>query len=44
VTIHIPRAMHGTLSERARQMLRFNPVVESLDDLPEQEMYQAFAY
>jgi hypothetical protein len=44
VTIHIPRAIHETLSERARQMLRFNPVVESLDDLPETEIYQAFAY
>jgi hypothetical protein len=44
VTIHIPRAVHATLSERARQMLRFNPVVESLDDLPETEVYQAFAY
>jgi ectoine hydroxylase-related dioxygenase (phytanoyl-CoA dioxygenase family) len=44
VTIHIPRAVHETLSERARQMLRFNPVVESLDDLPAREIYQAFAY
>lgn len=44
VTIHIPRAMHETLSDRARRMLRFNPVVESLDDLPETEIYQAFAY
>jgi hypothetical protein len=44
VTIHIPRAVHETLSDRARRMLRFNPVVESLDDLPETEIYQAFAY
>ncbi|HLL71816.1 MAG TPA: phytanoyl-CoA dioxygenase family protein [Pyrinomonadaceae bacterium] len=44
VTIHIPRAVHETLSERARHMLRFNPVVELLDDLPETEIYQAFAY
>lgn len=44
VTIHIPRAVHAGLSERARRMLRFNPVVESLDDLPEREVYQAFAY
>lgn len=44
VTIHIPRAVHETLSERAQRMLRFNPVVESLDDLPETEIYQAFAY
>ncbi|HEV2800787.1 MAG TPA: phytanoyl-CoA dioxygenase family protein [Pyrinomonadaceae bacterium] len=44
VTIHIPRRVHETLSERARRMLRFNPVVESLDDLPQTEIYQAFAY
>jgi hypothetical protein len=44
VTIHIPRHVHRTLSERARRMLRFNPVVESLDDLPPTEIYQAFAY
>lgn len=44
VTIHIPRRVHETLSERARRMLRFNPVVESLDDLPATEIYQAFAY
>jgi ectoine hydroxylase-related dioxygenase (phytanoyl-CoA dioxygenase family) len=44
VTIHIPRVVHATLSERARRMLRFNPVVESLDDLPETEIYQSFAY
>lgn len=44
VTIHVPRAVHETLSERARRMLRFNPVVESLDDLPAREIYQAFAY
>jgi len=44
VTIHIPSAVHATLSERARRMLRFNPVVESLEDLPETEIYQAFAY
>ncbi|MCA1564585.1 MAG: phytanoyl-CoA dioxygenase family protein [Acidobacteria bacterium] len=44
VTIHIPRHVHETLSERARRMLRFNPVVESLDDLPPTEIYQAFAY
>ncbi|MDX6272376.1 MAG: hypothetical protein QOD28_3599 [Acidobacteriota bacterium] len=44
VTIHIPRHVHETLSERARRMLRFNPVVESLDDLPATEIYQAFAY
>lgn len=44
VRVHIPRAAQATLSAKARQMLRFNPVVESLDDLPDTEIYQAFAY
>lgn len=44
VTIHVPRASLTTLSERARRLLRFNPIVESLDDLPDTEIYQAFAY
>jgi ectoine hydroxylase-related dioxygenase (phytanoyl-CoA dioxygenase family) len=44
VSIHVPRAILGTLSDRARRLLRFNPVVESLDDLPDTEVYQAYAY
>ena len=44
VSINIPRAALDTLSERARHLLRFNPVVESLDEKPEVEVYQAFAY
>lgn len=44
VSIRIPRAMLPMLSERARQMLRFNPIVESPDDVPGTEIYQAFAY
>src|SRR4051794_17328108 len=44
VSIHIPRAALETLSERARRMLRFNPVVESLDDVRDTEIYQSFAY
>ena len=44
VSINIPRATLDTLSERARHLLRFNPVVESLDEKPEVEVYQAFAY
>ncbi|MGI9105021.1 MAG: phytanoyl-CoA dioxygenase family protein [Pyrinomonadaceae bacterium] len=44
VTIHIPRAVDAALSQRARRMLRFNPVVASLDDVPDTEIYQAFAY
>ncbi|HEX8283171.1 MAG TPA: phytanoyl-CoA dioxygenase family protein [Pyrinomonadaceae bacterium] len=43
VSIRVPRAVHETLSERARFLLRFNPVVESLDDGGE-EVYQSFAY
>lgn len=43
VSIRVPRAALATLSERARSMLRFNPVVESPDDGGE-EVYQSFAY
>jgi ectoine hydroxylase-related dioxygenase (phytanoyl-CoA dioxygenase family) len=43
VSIDVPReAWHG-LSERARELLRDNPVVERLDDSGG-ERYQAFAY
>ncbi|MDQ3798015.1 MAG: phytanoyl-CoA dioxygenase family protein [Acidobacteriota bacterium] len=44
VSIRIPRAVWENLSPRSRQMLRFNQVVESLDDAPQTEIYQAFAY
>jgi ectoine hydroxylase-related dioxygenase (phytanoyl-CoA dioxygenase family) len=44
VSIQIPRAALDTLSERARHMLRFNPIVESLEDKPQAEVYQSFAY
>jgi hypothetical protein len=43
VSIRIPRATLGTLSPRARQLLRFNPIVESLE-ADGTEVYQAFAY
>jgi ectoine hydroxylase-related dioxygenase (phytanoyl-CoA dioxygenase family) len=43
VSIRIPRQIWEKLSSEARQMLRFNCVVESLDE-PETEIYQAFAY
>jgi len=43
VSIRVPRAALDTLSERARFLLRFNPVVDSLDDGGE-EVYQSFAY
>jgi hypothetical protein len=44
VSIQIPRAAFDTLSERARHLLRFNPIVESLDEKPEVEVYQSYAY
>jgi ectoine hydroxylase-related dioxygenase (phytanoyl-CoA dioxygenase family) len=44
VSIRVPRAALDTLSERARRLLRFSTVVESLDDQPGTEIYQAFAY
>jgi ectoine hydroxylase-related dioxygenase (phytanoyl-CoA dioxygenase family) len=44
VSIRIPRAALAGLSHRARHLLRFNPVVESLDDKDETEPYQSFAY
>ena len=44
VSIRVPRAILQTLSERARRMLRFNPVVESPEDQPDTEIYQSFAY
>jgi len=43
VNIRVPRAMLDSLSPRARQLLRFNPIVDSLEQ-PETEIYQAFAY
>lgn len=44
VSIQIPRSALDTLSERARYLLRFNQIVESLDDKPQVEIYQSFAY
>jgi ectoine hydroxylase-related dioxygenase (phytanoyl-CoA dioxygenase family) len=44
VSIRVPRAALETLSERARRLLRFSPVVESPDDQPDTEIYQAYAY
>lgn len=43
VSIRIPRATLDTLSKRARHLLRFNPIVESLDQSGN-EIYQSFAY
>lgn len=44
VSIRIPRQALTDLSERARKLLRFNPMVESLDEQPSGEAYQSFAY
>jgi hypothetical protein len=43
VSIRVPRAVHEELSETGRLLLRFNPVVDELDDGGE-EVYQSFAY
>ena len=43
VSIRIPRATYETLSERARFLLRFNPVVDDLEESAT-EVYQSFAY
>jgi hypothetical protein len=43
VSVRVPRAALATLSERARFLLRFSPVVDSPDDGGE-EVYQSFAY
>jgi hypothetical protein len=44
VSVRIPRDTYRQLSERARFLLRFNPVVDSLDDGEGTEVYQSFAY
>ncbi|UEM07959.1 phytanoyl-CoA dioxygenase family protein (plasmid) [Skermanella rosea] len=44
VSIKVPRAVHERLSDRARHLLRFNQVVESLDQVEQGEKYQAFAF
>jgi hypothetical protein len=43
VNIRVPRSALPGLSPRARQLLRFNPVVVRVDE-PEAEVYQSFAY
>ena len=44
VSIRIPRATWETLSEQSKHLLRYNPRVESLDEVDAREVYQAFAY
>ncbi|MFN2516445.1 MAG: phytanoyl-CoA dioxygenase family protein [Pyrinomonadaceae bacterium] len=43
VSIKIPQNALDSLSERARHLLRFNPIVQCLTDETE-EVYQSFAY
>lgn len=44
VSIRIPRRTWDGLSDFSKHMLRFNPRVESLDEVDTREIYQAFAY
>ncbi|MCU1286224.1 MAG: hypothetical protein JWO13_2574 [Acidobacteriales bacterium] len=44
VSIRVPRSAMESLSPRAKKMLRFNPVVESVEEKAEAEVYQSFAY
>lgn len=44
VSIQVPRAVHVRLSERARHLLRYNPIVENVDLSSRGEKYQSFAY
>jgi ectoine hydroxylase-related dioxygenase (phytanoyl-CoA dioxygenase family) len=44
VQVRIPRAEYEKLSDRAKFWLRFNPVVETVEQAEATEVYQAFAY
>jgi hypothetical protein len=44
VSLHVPRATLAGLSQRARHMVRFNPVIETVEQAPEVEVYQSYAY
>lgn len=44
VSIRIPRATWENLSAESKHMLRYNPRVESLDEVDTREVYQSFAY
>jgi ectoine hydroxylase-related dioxygenase (phytanoyl-CoA dioxygenase family) len=46
VSIRVPRPVLATLSPRARELLRYNPVFDSIEaaTAAEPEVYQAFAY
>jgi hypothetical protein len=44
VHIDVPRSEFEKLSERAKHMLRFNPLIDELPKTPARETYKAFAY
>lgn len=44
VSITIPQQTYDALSVRARHLLRFNPIVSSIENKPSVEVYQTFAY
>jgi ectoine hydroxylase-related dioxygenase (phytanoyl-CoA dioxygenase family) len=44
VCIHVPQSVLESLSDRARRLLRFNPVVKTLAEAPQNERYDSFAY
>jgi ectoine hydroxylase-related dioxygenase (phytanoyl-CoA dioxygenase family) len=44
VSIRIPRHAWDALPPRARRLLRYNPIIDSALELPQQEIYQSFAY
>lgn len=44
VCIEVPRATHEKLSRRAQQLLRFNPITESVSFDARRETYDNFAY
>ena len=44
VSIQVPRTMLQALSERARRLLQYNPIVDEIDLTPKTESYQTFSY
>lgn len=44
VSVRIPRVTYEQLSQRAKFWLRFNPLLETIAEAEQEEVYQAFAY
>ena len=44
VSIDIPRRTWENLSPESKRMLRYNRIVETLEDAEKEEIYQSFAY